>query len=217
MRRLDELRRIAVGIHKLLGQSCEIVIHDFSDLEHSIVHIEGNVTERSIGGAATDFLLACLRNNDTDKDRYNYESQLSNGRVVRSCTIFLRDEAGTAYGAFCINYDITPFSLIHRYVENFMMIETEEVTETFSDDLQSTVHTVLVETINEMGAELPILTRDERIRLIARLDEKGVFQVKKSVSILADELGLSRSTVYNYLSEAREGRLYKASVGDHKT
>ncbi|MDW8173878.1 MAG: PAS domain-containing protein [Anaerolineae bacterium] len=216
MRNLEELRQIAIGIQKLFGASCEVVIHDFTDLEHSIVHIEGNVTGRSIGGAATDLLLACVRNRNTGRDMYNYRTQLNNGRVIRSCTMFLRDENGEAYGAFCINFDITPFTLMHRYLEeNFVETSTEGVKETFADDLQDTVHSILVETMNEMSAELPILTRSEKVKLIARLDEKGVFQVKKSVSILADELGLSRSTLYNYLSEARGERLSIGSQADN--
>jgi predicted transcriptional regulator YheO len=41
---------------------------------------------------------------------------------------------------------------------------------------------------------------------MGRLSEKGVFQVKKAVPIIADMLGLSRATVYNYLREAGEDR-----------
>lgn len=206
MRKLNELKQISVGIQKLFGASCEVVIHDFRDLDHSIIHIEGNVTGRSVGGAATDLLLACVRNDNTAHDMYNYRTQLSNGRVMRSCTMFLRDETDKPYGAFCINFDISTFSQFHRYLENFVLADMLDVSETFSDDMQSTVHAILVETVTEMGSELPILTRDEKVNLIARLDEKGVFQVKKAVPILADELGLSRSTVYNYLGEARGER-----------
>jgi len=207
MRNLEELKQIAVGVHKLFGQYCEVVIHDFSDLEHSIIHIEGNVTGRSVGGAATNLLLACVRNNDTAQDLYNYQTELHNGRKMRSCTMFLRDEFGKTYGAFCINFDITAFTGFHTFLDNFLLSEeSPDVSETFSDDMQGTIHTILMETIGEMEVEQPLLSREEKIHLIARLDEKGIFQVKKSVPILAEELGLSRSTVYNYLSEAREER-----------
>jgi predicted transcriptional regulator YheO len=206
MRNLEELQQIAVGVQKLFGPSCEVIIHDFTDLERSIVHIEGNITNRSVGGVATDLLLACARNGNTDQDMYNYQTQLPNGRTMRSCTMFLRDGGGRAYGAFCINFDITTFSAFHRYLENFIRMDVMDVNETFSDDIQGTVHGILMETVGEMGIDLPILSRDEKVSLIARLDEKGIFQVKKSVPILADELGLSRSTVYNYLSEARDER-----------
>jgi predicted transcriptional regulator YheO len=56
--------------------------------------------------------------------------------------------------------------------------------------------------------------REEKIELIGRLAEKGVFQVKKSVSILADQLGLSRATVYNYLREARETNTPNQTLDD---
>ena len=80
MQNLDLLKQVASGIYKLLGQHCEIVIHDFSDLEHSIVHLEGNVTGRSVRGAATDLILSHVRQGTTDQDVYNYQTQLSNGR-----------------------------------------------------------------------------------------------------------------------------------------
>lgn len=219
MHNLEELQRIAVGVQKLFGASCEVVIHDFTDLERSIVHMEGNVTGRSIGGSATDLLLACVRNNNTAHDMYNYATQLANGRIMRCCTMFLRDENGDAVGAFCINFDITALNQFHRYLENFVVMDATDVTETFSDDIQGTIHSILIQTVTEMGTELPILTRDEKVNLIARLDSKGIFQVKKAVPILADELGLSRSTVYNYLGEARGERSTNGTnhIGENST
>lgn len=206
MHNLELLKQIASGIHALLGHQCEVVIHDFSDLEHSIVHIEGNLTGRSPGGAATDLILSHVRQGITDDDLYNYQTQLGSGRVLKSCTIFIHDERSETCGAFCINFDVTPFAAFHRMLGEFISTNNHEISENLSDDLQSTIHAVLLETVAEMGGDLPILGRDEKVRLIARLDEKGIFQVKKSVMIIADELGLSRSTIYNYLGEIRGER-----------
>ncbi len=206
MQNLDELKQIAVGISKLLGPQCEVVIHDFTDLERSIVHIEGNLTGRAVGGAATDFILSCVRNADTDSDVYNYQTQLPNGHILKSCTLFLTNDAGDVTGAFCINLDITAFYAIQRFIDDFVSTDDADISETFSDDIQSTIHSVFLETVNEKGYEMPVLTRQEKVDLIARLDEKGVFQVKKAVPILADELRVSRSTLYNYLSEIKNNR-----------
>ena len=54
-----------------------------------------------------------------------------------------------------------------------------------------------------MGDSPPIMDRDTRVELIRRLDEKGIFQITKAVPLLAELLGLSRATVYNYLRDAR--------------
>jgi predicted transcriptional regulator YheO len=49
------------------------------------------------------------------------------------------------------------------------------------------------------------LSREDKITLIAKLDDKGVFQVKRAASILASQFGFSKATIYNYLREARGG------------
>ena len=203
MQHLALLKQLAVGIRKLYGSQCEVVIHDFTDLEHSIVHMEGNITGRSIGGGATDFILSRIVNNNAHQDVYNYQTQLPNGHALKSCTMFLHDDQGKVCGAFCINLDVTAMNTFQRFLDDYLSIDDNEVSETFSDDIQSTIHELLLETVGEMGYDMPILTRKEKVDLIAKLDKKGVFQVKKSVPILADELGFSRSTVYNYLSETR--------------
>ena len=96
---------------------------------------------------------------------------------------------------------------------DFLQTDEQGISETFSDNIQSTIHSVLLEALREMGNDVPILSREEKLNLVARLDEKGIFQVKRSVPILAKELGLSRSTLYNYLSETREEQP-KNSDGD---
>jgi predicted transcriptional regulator YheO len=199
------LRQLSVGIAKLFAPHCEVVIHDFNDLERSIIHIEGNISGRHVGGGATDLLLTEARKGNTPRDFHNYQTSLPNGRKMKSCTMFLRDERGVAYGAFCINLDIGIFASFHRTLGEFLALEAgSEVSETLSDDIQRTIHTILREAVNEIGAELPIMSKEDKIDLIARLDEKGAFQVKRAVPLIADKLGLSRSTIYNYLTEARE-------------
>lgn len=199
------LKQIAIGIEKLFTPYCEVVIHDFTDLEKSIIHIEGNISGRKVGGAATDLLLTQARNGNTVKDFYNYQTFLPNGRNMKSCTMFLRNENDVTYGAFCINLDISVFASFHRFLGEFLSVDVDsEVNETLSDDIYSTIQAILRSAVIDVGAELPIMSKEDKIELIARLDEKGAFQVKKAVPLIAEELGLSRSTIYNYLTEARE-------------
>lgn len=135
-------------------------------------------------------------------------TRLANGRTLKSSTIFLRDENGRARGAFCINYDVSVFLGMQRALAELTRTEIDEqVSETLSDDVNQTIGTIISQTVAEMGLQGPVLNRDDKIDLIARLDEKGVFQVKKAVPILAEQFGFSRATIYNYLRAARDGRL----------
>jgi hypothetical protein len=52
----------------------------------------------------------------------------------------------------------------------------------------------------ELGAPLADLSREGKQRAVHLLDERGAFQLRKAVEEVADALGVSRFTVYNYLN-----------------
>jgi predicted transcriptional regulator YheO len=53
---------IVKAISATFGKNCEVVLHDFSGLQHSIILIEnGHVTGRKVGDPITDFALASLK------------------------------------------------------------------------------------------------------------------------------------------------------------
>jgi predicted transcriptional regulator YheO len=57
----------------------------------------------------------------------------------------------------------------------------------------------------EVGRSLEDMTRVEKQRVVRFLDERGAFALRKSVERVADALGVSRFTVYNYLDASRQG------------
>ncbi|HET6950327.1 MAG TPA: helix-turn-helix domain-containing protein [Acidimicrobiales bacterium] len=54
----------------------------------------------------------------------------------------------------------------------------------------------------QLGAPLADLSREDKQRAVRMLEERGAFQLRKSVEEVADALGVSRFTVYNYLNAA---------------
>ena len=52
----------------------------------------------------------------------------------------------------------------------------------------------------ELGAPLPLLTREQKQRAVRLLDERGAFILRRAVEDVADAMGVSRITVYNYLN-----------------
>ncbi len=55
----------------------------------------------------------------------------------------------------------------------------------------------------EIGRPIADMSRAEKQRLVRFLDERGAFSLRKSVEAVADILGVSRFTVYNYLDSVR--------------
>lgn len=52
----------------------------------------------------------------------------------------------------------------------------------------------------EMGARLPEMNREQKQMAIRLLDERGAFMLRRAVEDVADAMGVSRITVYNYLN-----------------
>lgn len=57
----------------------------------------------------------------------------------------------------------------------------------------------------DFGAPLPALNREEKQRAIRLLDERGAFTLRRAVEDVADAMGVSRITVYNYLNALHRG------------
>jgi predicted transcriptional regulator YheO len=54
-----------------------------------------------------------------------------------------------------------------------------------------------------VGKPLDLMSRAEKQQLVRYLDERGAFQLRKAVEGVAEMLGVSRFTVYNYLEAIR--------------
>ncbi len=57
----------------------------------------------------------------------------------------------------------------------------------------------------ELGGSLAGLGREDKQRAVKLLNERGAFQLRRSVEQVAEVLGVSRFTVYNYLNRPEVG------------
>lgn len=55
----------------------------------------------------------------------------------------------------------------------------------------------------ELGGPLATLTRPEKQQAVRLLEERGAFEMRRSAETVAEALGLTRFTVYNYLNRVR--------------
>ena len=59
----------------------------------------------------------------------------------------------------------------------------------------------LIDTVEtELGGPLPALSREDKQRAVRLLDERGAFILRRAVEDVADAMGVSRITIYNYLN-----------------
>lgn len=58
----------------------------------------------------------------------------------------------------------------------------------------------------ELGSPLADLSRGQKQRAVRLLEERGAFEWRRSVETVAQSIGVSRFTVYNYLNRESGGR-----------
>lgn len=67
-------------------------------------------------------------------------------------------------------------------------------------DLQGELRRMIARVERELGAPLGELSRERKQIAVRLLDERGAFALRKSIEHVADAMGVSRITVYNYLN-----------------
>jgi hypothetical protein len=62
----------------------------------------------------------------------------------------------------------------------------------------------LISTVEEeLGGSLSTLSRAQKQHAVRLLEERGAFEMRRSAETVAEALGLTRFTVYNYLNRVR--------------
>lgn len=210
---LDFLKQLAHGMAVQFGSSCEVVIHDLSkkDLENSIVYIEnGHVSNRHTGDGPSGIVLETLRT-DPEKlqDRLAYLTRTEDGRILKSSTLYIRDEKGRVNYLFSINYDITTLLAAETTIKGLMKIHhDEDEKEKSSDSPQKITHSVtelldmlIEQAIARIGKPVALMTKDDKVAVVQYLNNAGAFLITKSGDKVSSLLGISKFTLYSYMDK----------------
>ena len=189
-----------------MGNTAEIVLHDLTkDYEHTIVDIRnGEITGREIGGCGSNLGLEVLKGVAVNGDRYNYVTQLPEGKILRTSSLYIRDDDGKAIGSICINTDITDTLKFEEYLHNYnQFIVSEDNTEILSNDIGQILEHIMNQAQLHVGRAPDRMNKQEKLKYLKYLDDKGVFLITKAGKKVCDTLSISKGTLYTYLDEAR--------------
>lgn len=196
---LDNLKKLARVLVATLGNQCEVVIHDLYDLEQSLVWIEGNVTGRKPGAPMTDLGIEKIQKGETD-DLLNYRTEMPDGKELKSSSTFIVNDAGEVIGAFCINWDVTILNTAQQILDSMTQFTLDtSLNETFVEDATEIIERTVDSYVLERGKPLSLMNKTDKVGLVQYLNQKGIMQLQRAVPILADLLGVTRQTIYNYL------------------
>lgn len=211
----EEVERLYRPVMRALataaGPTVEVVLHNLDgadvDLGHTIVAIEnGHVTGRTVGGPSTSLGLDVMKDRRGDHDAFGYTGYTSDGRELRCSSVYFRNADGDIIASLCINVDLSPLQQARNMLAAILPATEQPVDapkEHFGTDLVAVMDSMISDAIREIGRPVENMSRDDKITVLERLDQRGATQMRKSVEAIAKRLGISRVTAYSYLDEAR--------------
>ena len=200
---MDNLKKIARGIAAQFGSDCEVVIHTLGDqsAEQSIAAIEnGHVSGRKVGDGPSQVVLEQLAAGDTKEDHLSYLTKTPDGKILKSSTIYLRDEQGEVGAILGINFDISRLSIVSDAVGELISAmdkaaEPPRIAQNVSDLLDDLIE----QSVRLVGKPVALMNKADKVRAIRFLNENGALLITKSGDKIAKYFGISKYTLYSYL------------------
>lgn len=204
--KITYLTQIAQALAGQFGSNCEIVLHKINgeNVENTIVSIENShVSSRKIGDGPSQVVLEAIKKDPADlEDHVNYLTRTHDGKILKSSTVFLKDEEGNLDCIFAINYDITSLIAAETTISSFISLEeSEEENEPgyIPQNINELLEDLIAESVKLVGKPVALMTKEDKIRCVQFLNDKGAFLVTKSGDKIASFFNISKYTLYNYI------------------
>ena len=216
--KLDFLKQLAHGIAVQFGESCEIVIHDLShkDLNHSIVYIEnGEVSDRQTGDGPSGIVLKALHSDPSRiEDQLAYLTKTNDGRILKSSTMYIREDDGAISYIFSLNYDITPLLAAQSAVAPLIRTQaethpdgetsgTDSAPATITHNVNELLDQLIEQAVALVGKPVALMSKDDKISVVRYLNNAGAFLITKSGDKVSAYLGISKFTLYSYMDAGK--------------
>ena len=143
----------------------------------------------------------------TLEDKLSYLTRTHDGRILKSSTIYIRDEDGSVAAIFAINYDITGLLAIEGSLRPLISTGTPESGSSEPESIPLNVNDLLDELISQsiklVGKPVAMMNKDDKIKAIQFLNNAGAFLITKSGDKVSKQFGISKYTLYNYMDASR--------------
>lgn len=203
----DEFRlfqSLMKSLSAIFGTNCEVVLHDLTEgYESTVVLIEnGHVTNRQVGDCGSNLGLEVLRGTVSDGDKYGYFTNTPDGRMLRSSSVYIRNDENKVIGCLCVNFDISNLMVADKTIRSLISNgEENKEEEFFVNDVNQLLDALLKKAQDEVGKPVAYMSREEKVRVVEYLDRKGAFLITRSGSRICSFLDISKFTLYSYLDE----------------
>lgn len=204
--KLKFLNQVAKALAGQFGENCEIVIHrvDPNDMNHTIVSIEnGQVSSRQLGDGPSQVVLETLKKDPAElKDHINYITHTHDGRVLKSSTLYLKDDEGNLEAIFAVNYDISNLIMAENVLHSFTDVKSKDSKDEpniIPQNVNELLDDLIQESVNRVGKPVALMSKEDKVNSIQFLNSKGAFLITKSGDKVSQYFNISKYTLYSYI------------------
>ena len=201
----------------MVGQHIEVVLHDLTRPENSVLQIaNGHVTGRSPGspvlaGPGNDKALAIIAEGMVSARParhlpvFPYPTLARDGRALTSGTVMFRDSLGHTFAALCINADFHAIEAAQTLLARMLpaINGAGEPPKVEPPDMEALMHNIIAAAVRRHGKPVSKMGKEEKTAAVETMLERGLFIVKGGVEKAASALGVTRFTIYNYLKKVK--------------
>ena len=216
--------RLVEFLGHVLGPDYEIILHEILPEQSRVAAIaNGGISGRDVGAPITNAALRMIMQKQYESNNYiiNYTGQLSNGKTLRSSTMFIKD-GGKLVGLLCVNFDDSRYRAISDHIlklchpdlfvtdvlaqplpESEDDISARSSPEKFRNSADAVALDAINRELERMGVTPEQLTPEKRLQVIAALEAGGLFLLKGAVKSAAASLHCSPASVYRYITQIK--------------
>ncbi|CAM3480804.1 helix-turn-helix transcriptional regulator [Parendozoicomonas haliclonae] len=205
---IRSMETIVDGIASVFGSFCEVVLHSLENPGRSVVKIANGVTTgRDIDSPITAEALKQLHEiaHQEGSDIRHTCKRTPEGQLFKSTSMVIRNAQQQPVGMLCININMSVSA--SDFIQAFALEgnNTVPVTGHFPASVDDLVESTVDRTIAEINSNQQLSNKVKNKHIIMSLFEKGIFDIKESVPLVARKLGVSRHTVYLYIRQRKLG------------
>jgi predicted transcriptional regulator YheO len=187
------------AIVALFAPYAEVAVHDIR--RDRVVGIWNPLSPCSLGDRS---LIAELPPCSADARVIGpYGKVLPDGRQVTSVSVVLNSAKGAPRGLLCVNFDRSPFEGMIDQLVRFAAPVEDRSPALLDKDWREQISLLVEEECRSRQLRRDRLTRGQRLELVRTLDDRGFFATRHAAAHAGTALGVSRTTIYALLKEAR--------------
>jgi len=147
-----------------------------------------------------------LEKGDIIVDHLGYRTTTQDGRILKSSTVFLKDNNGKYRWILGINYDVTALMNVDAALQSITTVESQDGNgdRQIPLNVNDLLDNLINQSVKRIGKPPALMNKEEKIQAIQFLRDAGAFLITKSGDKVSNFYGISKFTLYSYIDQSKK-------------